>query len=110
MPAGPVPSFRQTAKNKREADASLLLRGKLQLLLQLGAAAHAAAQVVELRAADLTAADDLDVVDGGRMDGEDLLHADAVGQAADGDGLLDAAVLLGDDGALEDGYARGSLP
>ena len=36
------------------------------------------------------------------MNGENLLHADAVGQAADGDGLLDAAVLLGNDGALKD--------
>ena len=36
------------------------------------------------------------------MDGEHLLHAHAVGDAADGDGLPDAAVLLGDDGALED--------
>ena len=35
------------------------------------------------------------------MDGEDLLHADAVGNAAHGDALLDPAVLLGDDGALE---------
>ena len=73
---------------------------ELQLLLQLGAAAHALAQVIQLRAANLTAADDLNVVDGGRMHGEDLLHADTIGQAADGDGLLNAAVLLGDDSAL----------
>ena len=44
----------------------------------------------------------LDLLDGRRVDGEHLLHADAVGQAADGDGLLDTAVLLGDDSALED--------
>ena len=36
------------------------------------------------------------------MEGEDLLHTDAVRDAADGKALLDAAVLLGDDGALED--------
>ena len=36
------------------------------------------------------------------MEGEHLLHADAVGHAADGDGLLDAAVLLGDHDALVD--------
>ena len=36
------------------------------------------------------------------MVGEDLLHTHAVGHAADGDGLLDAAVLLGDHGALKD--------
>ena len=36
------------------------------------------------------------------MQGEHLLNAHAVGDTADGEGLLDAAVLLGDDGALED--------
>ena len=36
------------------------------------------------------------------MYGENLLHAHAIGQAADSDGFLDAAVLLGNDGALED--------
>ena len=36
------------------------------------------------------------------MDGEHLFHTDAIGDAAHGDGLLDAAVLLGDDGAFED--------
>ena len=74
----------------------------LELLLDLGALADAAAQIVQLGTTDLTVADDLNVVDGGRMNGEHLLHADAVRDAADSDGLLDAAVLLGDDGALED--------
>ena len=36
------------------------------------------------------------------MNRETLLHAHAVGQATDGDGFLDAAVLLSNDGALED--------
>ena len=36
------------------------------------------------------------------MDGENLLNADAVGNTTDSDGLLDAAVLLGNDGTLED--------
>ena len=44
----------------------------------------------------------LDLLNGRGVNGEHLLHADAVGQAADGDGLLDTAVLLGDDSALED--------
>ena len=35
------------------------------------------------------------------MHGKDLLAADAVGNAADGDGLVDAAMLLGNDGAFE---------
>ena len=36
------------------------------------------------------------------MDGESLFHADAVGHAANGNGLLDAAMLSRDDGALKD--------
>ena len=36
------------------------------------------------------------------MNGEHLLHADAVRDTTYGDGLLDAAVLLGNDNALED--------
>ena len=34
------------------------------------------------------------------MEGEHLLHTDAVGDAADGEGLLNAAVFLGNDGSL----------
>ena len=67
-------------------------------LLDLGALAHAVAQVIELRAANLTLADGLDLLNGGSVDGEHLFHTDAIGDAAHGDGLLDAAVLLGDDG------------
>ena len=70
-------------------------------LLDLGLLAHAVAQVIQLRAADLAAADRLDGDDGGRVHREDLLAADAVADAADGDGLVDAAVLLGNDGAVE---------
>ena len=36
------------------------------------------------------------------MNGENLLHTHAIGQAADGDGFLDAAVLLSNDGTLKD--------
>ena len=35
------------------------------------------------------------------MHGEDLLAADVVGNATNGDGLVDAAMLLCDDGAFE---------
>ena len=35
------------------------------------------------------------------MQGEHLLHADAVRNTADGEGLLDAAMLLCNDGTLE---------
>lgn len=47
-------------------------------------------------------ADALDINDVGRVDRENLLAADTVGDAADGDGFFDTAVLLGDDSALED--------
>ena len=81
---------------------SPLFRLGSQLFLDLGALAHAAAQIVQLGTPHSTVADHLDLVDGGRVHGEDLLHTDTVGDAAHGDGLGDAAVLLGDDGALED--------
>ncbi len=61
-----------------------------------------AGQIVELGTADSTAADHLDGLDGGRIDGENLLHADAVGNTTNSDGLLDAAMLLGDHSTLED--------
>ena len=44
----------------------------------------------------------LDLVDRRGVDRENLLHTDAIGHAANRDSLLDAAVLLGDDDALED--------
>ena len=74
----------------------------LQLLADLGSLTNAVTQVVQLGAADIAVAHGLDLLDGGRVDGEHLLHADTVGQAADGDGLLDTAVLLGDNSTLED--------
>ena len=46
--------------------------------------------------------DDLDRIDRGSVDGEHLLNTNAVGNAADGEGLGDAAVLLSNDGTLED--------
>ena len=36
------------------------------------------------------------------MHGEYLFHAHAIGDTADGEGFVDAAVLLGDDSAFED--------
>ena len=70
-------------------------------LLDLRLLAHAVAQVVQLGAADLAAAQSLHGNDRGGMHGEYLLAANAVANAADGDRLVDAAVLLGDDGAVE---------
>ena len=74
---------------------------RLQALLDLGLLADTVTQVIQLGAADFTAADGLDGDDGGRMHGEDLLAANVVADAADGDRLVDAAMLLGDDDALE---------
>ena len=86
--------------NKKERLSPLSL-SLSELLLDLGALAHAATQVVQLRTPDSAVANHLDRGNRGRVDGEDLLHAHAVRDAADGDGLLDAAVLLGDHSALE---------
>ena len=75
--------------------------GRLQALLDLCSLADALAQVVQLCSADFTAANCLYGDDGGRVYGEDLLAAYTVGDAADGDGLVDAAMLLGNDGAFK---------
>ena len=77
------------------------MRINSDLLLDLGGLAEAVAEVVELRTADLTAANGIDLHDARRMNGENLLAADAVAQAADGDGLLNAAMLAGNDRSLE---------
>ena len=53
------------------------------------------AEVVELRAADPAAADDLELRDGRRVHRERPLHADAERDLADGERLAQAAVLSG---------------
>ena len=70
--------------------------------LDLCSLAKTVAQIVQLRAANLAVADALDVDDVGSVERENLLAADTIGDAANGDGFFDTAVLLGDDGALED--------
>ena len=73
----------------------------LQALLDLCLLTNAITQVVELGSANLTSADSGNRGDGGRMYGEYLLTADTVGNTANGDGLVDTAVLLGNDSAFE---------
>jgi hypothetical protein len=73
----------------------------LHALFDLRGLAKAVTQVVQLGPADLAAADCLDLDDVGSVQGEHLLAAYAVAQAADGEALFDAAVLLRNDGALE---------
>ena len=77
------------------------MTGNLQALLDLCALTDSFTEVVELCSAHFTSANRLDGDDGGRMHREDLLAAYAVGNSADGDGLVDAAMLLGNDGAFK---------
>ena len=58
-------------------------------------------QIEQLGAADLALTDNGDLLDEGAVDGEDTLNADTVGNAANGKGLSNAAVLLSDHSALE---------
>ena len=71
------------------------------LLRDLGSLAYAAAQVVQLRAANLTAANDLELSNVRGVYREGLLDAYAVRDAANGNRLVNASVLLGNDDALE---------
>src|SRR6202007_711084 len=58
-------------------------------------------QVVELGPADAAPADRLDLVDRRAVHGEGPLHADAVADLADGEGLPGSAALTPDHHALE---------
>ena len=78
-----------------------LLRARVAALADAGALADAAAQVVELRAADVAAGGDLDALDLRRVHGERALDADAEGLLADREGLAHAFALALDDHALE---------
>ena len=61
----------------------------------------AAAQVIELGAADIAAAHDLDLVDDRRIEREDALDALAEADLADGEAGADALVGAGDAHAFE---------
>ena len=78
-----------TATSRRRRPASL--RGGLALLLDLGGLAAQVAQVVELGAPDVTAGDDLDLLDDRGCAREGPLDADTEGHLADREGLADAA-------------------
>ena len=73
----------------------------LQTLFNLCSLTNAVTQVVKLCTTYLALANCFNRNNGGRVYGEDLLAAYAVRDAADGDGLVDAAMLLGNDGAFE---------
>src|SRR3954451_22596448 len=76
------------------------------LLLDLGGLAAEVAQVVELRAAHVTAGDHLDVVDDRRVQREGPLDAHAEGDLADGEGAADPGSLDADADTLEDLQSR----
>ena len=85
----------------RDAERLLADGGAVILLLDdAGRLAAQVAQVIELRAADLAAAHDLDRVRSSANDREDALHALAVGNLADGEALVQAAAGAGDADAL----------
>ena len=94
--------FKNNRIIKKEGKSPLfLLSCGLNSLLDLCSLAEAIAQVVQLCTANLALADSLDHCNVGRMQGENLLAADAVRNTTNGDGLSDTAVLTGDDGAFE---------
>ena len=74
---------------------------RLNLFLNLSSLAQSATNVVQLSTANLTATDNFNLNYVGRVNGEGLLYAYAVGHTTNGEGLGDSAALLGDDSALE---------
>src|ERR687897_448927 len=74
----------------------------LALFADLGRLTDAVAQVIELGAADVTPADDLDLGDGRRVERERALDAHAVAHLPHLERLADAGARAADDDALED--------
>ena len=71
------------------------------LLFNLCRLTDAITQIVELAAANTAVADGLDLGNIGGMNRENTLHAYAVGNAADGEGLGNSGAVLCNDGSLE---------
>ncbi len=74
---------------------------ELDSLLDLCSLAQTGAEIVQLCTTDLAAANSFYLHNVGGMHGENLLTADTVAQTANGDGLLNAAMLASNDGSLE---------
>lgn len=70
-------------------------------LYDLSGLTYAVAEVIQLSPANLTVANHFDAADAGAMIGEGTLYAYAVGYAANGKGLADAAALHFDNYALK---------
>ena len=73
----------------------------LELLFNLGSLTHAATQIVQLGAANLTVAHNLELRDVRGVYREGFLDAYTVGNTADGNRLVNAGVLLGNDDAFD---------
>ena len=58
-------------------------------------------QIIQLCATNLTAADQIHMVNAGRMDRESSFNSDTVRNAANSESFTDSAVALGDNGAFE---------
>jgi hypothetical protein len=69
--------------------------------LDLGSLALQGTQVVQLGAANLTAANHFNVIYAGRMNRERALNADAIGHAANGERFADTAITLSHHGAFK---------
>src|SRR6185503_4113824 len=91
---------RQSRWLRRHRAASLYRNGPL--LLHAPGLALLVAQVVQLGSPDAGLLDDLDLLDGPRVQGEDALHALAEGDLAHGHGGPGPGPLQADDDALED--------
>ncbi|CAD5299137.1 hypothetical protein BOS5A_230890 [Bosea sp. EC-HK365B] len=98
-PEGRVP---ETSKRKSGLLALALALGRLGIdaLGDTGRLAAAIAQVIQLGAANLALADDLDRVEVRRIQREDALDALAIGNLADGEALVQPAAIAGDADAL----------
>src|SRR5215472_1375558 len=101
--ASPPPAPRCACSSAiRSSPASGSAGDRLPLLLDLGGLAAQIAQIVELGPSYVTAGDDFDLVDDGRVDRERAFHADAEADLADGERLAQTAALPTDYDALED--------
>src|SRR5262249_19681663 len=107
-----MPAFRKNARlraNTLRPFGHLGLAAALLLLRDAGSLAAPAAQVIELGAADLAAAHDLDGVDHRRIDREHALDPLAIGDLADREVLVQSGAGAADADALV-GLHTGALP
>lgn len=78
-----------------------MARGLVALLLETSGLADLVAEEVELGAADLAAADDLDLLDLRRVNREGTLDTHTEADLADGEGLTVRSTMTAGDDALE---------